>query len=156
MKSRMGESINHIIAPPDGRLVAAADSTAVSWAGTVGRPTIDASQVCHALLNAVGRAFRPAATTRKKIHIKNSLVQAIAFFGDIAEIIGVPVRVLLKKFVANFLNRAVERDYRPSWIHFNFPLRKPDPVAVQRSRESRGPRLRRLVSTYYSRSKYRR
>ena len=50
-----------------------------------------------------------------------------------------------KKFAANFLNCAVDRDYRSSWRHLNFPFRDPDFVPVDGSLESRDPRLRMLV-----------
>lgn len=65
ISDRENQSITHIIAPPDGRLIATANSTAVSRAGTVGRPTVDASQVIHALSNALGGALGPTAATKE-------------------------------------------------------------------------------------------
>lgn len=55
---------------------------------------------------------------------------------------GVPVRVLPKEFAANFLNCAAELDHRSSWGHLNFPFRVHDSIAVNGSRESRGPKLK--------------
>ena len=60
---------------------------------------------------------------------------------------GVPIGVLAKEFAANFLNGAVELDHRSSGGHLNFPFRDRDSVAVNGSRESRGPKLRD-VSVY--------
>ena len=60
----------------------------------------------------------------------------------------VPVGVPAKNFAANFFNCAVHFDRRSSWRYLNFPFRNRDSIAVNGSRESRGPELKILVSIF--------
>lgn len=55
----------------------------------------------------------------------------------------VPIGIVLKEFGANFLNGAVDFDRGSSGGHLNFPFRNRDSVAVNGSRGSREPKLKK-------------